>query len=156
DPATGFIHLGHGTLVVNGNRSLDQLTSNVEFLYYPDTGDLRGSDQFSIRVVDPYGESAEATIHIHVPNYRPVVILLNHSDHLILDGGLSLARPSGSEPVTGTINLQSNAIDLDNDPLTAILVDRPQHGTVVLDPDGHFIYTPDADSGLFGTDSFSF
>lgn len=38
--------------------------------------------------------------------------------------------------------------------LTAVLVEGPQHGTLLLNPDGTFTYTPQAD--FFGTDTFTY
>jgi len=48
----------------------------------------------------------------------------------------------------------SNDSDADGDTLTASPVDNPDHGTLVLNADGSFRYTPDA--GYNGTDSFSY
>ena len=42
--------------------------------------------------------------------------------------------------------------DPDGDPLTAALAADPSHGTLTLNPNGSFTYTPDAN--FFGTDSF--
>ncbi|HID23536.1 MAG TPA: tandem-95 repeat protein, partial [Planctomycetaceae bacterium] len=44
--------------------------------------------------------------------------------------------------------------DVDGDSLTAVLQSGPAHGTVTLDADGGFVYTPDAD--WFGTDAFTY
>ena len=37
----------------------------------------------------------------------------------------------------------ANDTDPDGDPLTAALVAGPTHGTLTLNPDGSFTYTPD-------------
>ena len=47
-----------------------------------------------------------------------------------------------------------NDTDVDGDPLTAVLVEGASHGTVVLKPDGGFIY--DSEANFFGTDSFTY
>ena len=52
-------------------------------------------------------------------------------------------------PVTGTIN----AVDPEGDPITVRLNRRPQYGTVALNPDGTYTYTPG--QGFAGVDSFS-
>jgi VCBS repeat-containing protein len=54
----------------------------------------------------------------------------------------------------GTLGVLDNDTDSDNDPLTAALVDQASHGTVVLNPDGSFVYTPDDDYS--GPDSFTY
>ena len=48
----------------------------------------------------------------------------------------------------------ANDSDPDNDPLTVVLVSGPANGTVTLNADGSFSYTPDADFN--GTDSFTY
>ena len=47
-----------------------------------------------------------------------------------------------------------NDVDPDGDPLTATLVSGPAHGTLTFNPDGSFVYTPDADYS--GPDSFTY
>src|SRR4029079_7879250 len=47
-----------------------------------------------------------------------------------------------------------NDSDADGDPLAAVLVGGPAHGTVVLSPDGGFTYTPEANYN--GTDTFTY
>jgi hypothetical protein len=63
--------------------------------------------------------------------------------------GTTLAVPA-SEPN----NVLMNDTDADGDPLTAILVTRPTGGTLDLNDDGSFIFTPTA--GFAGTTSFSY
>jgi uncharacterized delta-60 repeat protein len=48
----------------------------------------------------------------------------------------------------------ANDSDADGDPLTAALATGPAHGTLALDPDGSFAYTPTA--GFAGQDSFTY
>ena len=47
-----------------------------------------------------------------------------------------------------------NDVDPDGDPLTATLATGPAHGTLTFNPDGSFVYTPDADYS--GPDSFTY
>lgn len=54
-------------------------------------------------------------------------------------------------PASGVL---ANDTDVNNDPLTAILVAGPSNGTLVLNPDGSFTYTPNANWS--GTDSFRY
>ncbi|MCB1967173.1 MAG: cadherin-like domain-containing protein, partial [Candidatus Accumulibacter sp.] len=58
------------------------------------------------------------------------------------DTPLSIAAPG----------VLGNDSDVDGDSLTTRLVDSPTHGTLTLNADGGFLYTPDAD--YFGSDSF--
>ncbi|MDA0660590.1 MAG: cadherin domain-containing protein [Planctomycetota bacterium] len=50
--------------------------------------------------------------------------------------------------------LLANDSDPDNDPISAVLVQGPQYGTLVLHADGSFTYTPD--SVFSGVDSFQY
>ena len=53
-------------------------------------------------------------------------------------------------PLTvGAPGVLANDTDVDGDPLSAVLVSGPSHGTLALQPDGAFTYTPAAD--FFGT-----
>src|SRR5439155_4576464 len=49
-------------------------------------------------------------------------------------------------------SLLTHATDIDGDPLTAVLVSGPSHGTLSLNSDGSFSYTPSANYN--GSDSF--
>ena len=60
------------------------------------------------------------------------------------DGTLTIAAPG----------VLGNDSDLDGDALTAILVNGPAHGTLTLNPNGSFSYTPAAN--YFGPDSFTY
>ncbi|MBN1590169.1 MAG: tandem-95 repeat protein [Pirellulales bacterium] len=63
----------------------------------------------------------------------------------------------GSEDATFTIaaaGVLANDTDADSDPLTALGVTNPLHGTLSLNSNGGFIYTPDAN--YYGTDSFTY
>ena len=55
--------------------------------------------------------------------------------------------------VTGT-GVLGNDTDVDADPLTALLVSGPNHGTLSFQSDGSFTYTPQ--SGYRGIDTFTY
>ena len=48
----------------------------------------------------------------------------------------------------------ANDTDADGDPLTATLVSGPANGTLTLNADGSFVYTPNANFN--GTDTFTY
>ncbi len=56
--------------------------------------------------------------------------------------------------VPGTQGVLSNDSDPDGDDLTAVLVTEPAHGSLVLNPDGSFLYQPA--THYFGSDSFQY
>ena len=56
--------------------------------------------------------------------------------------------------VNAASGVLDNDTDADTDPLTAILVGDVSHGSLTLNSDGSFVYTPDVD--FYGTDSFTY
>ncbi|WP_415796351.1 cadherin-like domain-containing protein, partial [Mycolicibacterium frederiksbergense] len=61
---------------------------------------------------------------------------------------------STDEDTALTGNVLTNDSDVDGNTLTVALVDGPANGTLTLNPDGSFTYTPAADFN--GADSFSY
>jgi YVTN family beta-propeller protein len=57
--------------------------------------------------------------------------------------------------VDGVITGDLRAADPDGDPLTFIVTEAPEHGSVVVNRDGTFVYTPNADFARFGSDTFT-
>jgi O-glycosyl hydrolase len=62
--------------------------------------------------------------------------------------------PKDATLIVSAPGVLANDSDGNNDPLTAIKVSNPPHGSVVLNSDGSFEYTPDA--GYMGSDSFTY
>jgi autotransporter-associated beta strand protein len=122
---------GHGTLSLNPDGS---------FLYTPAAG-YTGPDSFSYQANDGLANSNIATVSIAV-NSLPAAV----NETYVTDSGqaLSVAAPG----VLGT------GFDPQGYPLAAVLVTGPAYGSVVLSPDGSFLYTPTA--GYNGTDSFTY
>ncbi|HJT91311.1 MAG TPA: beta-propeller fold lactonase family protein, partial [Mycobacterium sp.] len=61
-----------------------------------------------------------------------------------------------SQSVDGVITGDLNAVDADGDPLSFIVSQAPQNGTVVVNTDGTFVYTPSAQlAATGGTDVFT-
>ena len=52
------------------------------------------------------------------------------------------------------LGVLSNDTDIDGDTLTAVLASGPANGTVTVEPNGGFTYTPNLN--FFGTDSFTY
>ncbi len=109
------------------------------------------SGQFTVNQVE-YGASGEvlsfdAAFEQHVelglfptdPGYNPAALIGRIQYHLANQQSIGI--------------LQNDA-DADGDALTAVLVAEPEHGSLVLNPDGGFVYTPTP--GFNGTDSFQY
>ena len=54
----------------------------------------------------------------------------------------------------GAPGVLGNDSDADGNPLTAILLTQPTHGTVTLSPNGQFVYVPA--TNFSGSDSFTY
>ncbi|MEM7131540.1 MAG: Ig-like domain-containing protein [Chloroflexota bacterium] len=93
-------------------------------------------------VTDKDGGVGSDTVDITVVNQAPIA----NSDVYTTDQDTLL-----SIPAPGVL---SNDSDSEGDPLTAMLDSGPISGTLMLNADGSFDYTPNV--GFFGTDSFTY
>ena len=115
-------------------------------LTYTPNPDYYGADSFTYQVCDPVPgplcDTAAVSITINSVNDSPVAT----SDFYVTltDKRLTIGAPG----VLGNDN------DIEGDLLTAVLADGPIRGTLTLEPDGSFVYTPD--TGFEGTDTFTY
>jgi hypothetical protein len=111
--------------------------------YTPDAT-FSGTDVFEYTVAD--GEdgvgTATVTVEVVASNHAPQAT--DDAYQLDEDTVLSIAGPG----------VLGNDLDADGDLLAASLVTGPAHGTLALDADGAFIYTPAAN--FFGEDIFTY
>ncbi|CAI6048350.1 hypothetical protein PAECIP112173_01289 [Paenibacillus sp. JJ-100] len=116
----------NGTAVVNPDGT---------FTYTPAAG-FGGQDAFTVLVSDGRGGTAVSTVTIQVVNQPPVA----QNETL---------NTTQSTPINSTVI----AIDPDGDPLTYVLGISPVNGSVGLNADGSYTYTPN--NGFVGTDFFT-
>jgi hypothetical protein len=124
-----------GDLVLNGDGS---------FTYVPEAGFV-GADQFTYRAYDGLATSNLATVTItinEIPNSAPTAV--DDSYETQQDELLTVAAPG----------VLANDSDPDGDPLTAVLAVGPANGSVTVNTDGSFTYTPNA--GFSGADTFTY
>ncbi|KAA2242645.1 tandem-95 repeat protein [Chitinophaga agrisoli] len=109
----------HGTAVVNPDGT---------YTYTPAPG-YNGPDQFTIDISDGHGGATTVTVNITVTaaNDAPT--------------GTGDAKTTPEDtPVNGTVT----GTDADGDALNFTKATNPAHGTVVVNPDGTYTYTPAA------------
>jgi VCBS repeat-containing protein len=129
--------------LVSGPQNGDlTLAADGGFTYTPDA-DYVGSDGFSYRVRDAFGNEDTADVAITVTNRAPIAI----DDAYGTGSGMQLV-------VDAAQGILANDDDPDGDTLTATLVNGVNDGTLVFATDGGFSYTPRP--GFAGTDSFTY
>ena len=135
---TGLLGGTTAVLVSDVSHGTLDLRPDGGYAYAPDPGFL-GSDSFRYR---PSGLlSTTATVRISVTNQAPTAA----PDSAALTGPapLTVAAPG----------VLGNDADADGDGLTAVLVAAPPTGSLVLDADGGFVFTP---GGFVGTTAFTY
>ena len=111
--------------------------------YTPDA-DWNGTDNFTYTVGDWYGGFDTGTVEVIVTPVNDAPVANDDSYTTDEDTTLTVNAPG----------ILSNDNDVDDTTLTAELLDNPNHGTLTLNPDGSFVYTPYAN--YYGTDSFTY
>lgn len=136
DPEGGAVTFAVVTTTANGTLVLQPTGA---FVYTSNTG-FTGPDPFTVRLTDPQGAAFTGTVTITVtalPNLPPT---LTSTAFTIVAG-----RP---------YNGQLTATDPENQaPITFALETNPANGTLTVQADGMFVYTPNA--GYSGTDTFT-
>jgi VCBS repeat-containing protein len=125
---------GHGTLTLNADGS---------FTYTP-AANFNGTDTFTYRASDGSAQSNLATVTITVNPVSDAPVATNDAYSTAEDTPLTVAAPG----------VLGNDTDPDSSTLTAAVVTGPGHGTLTLNANGSFNYTPAANFN--GTDSFTY
>lgn len=140
-------------LLENGKGATLQLNSDGSYILDASTADALAEGEH-LEYVFNYSvhyqhdttsfstDSAQFTIHVYGKNDAPVAA----DDSYTLDQNTTL--------LVTTNGILANDFDIDGDPLSAFLVNGPAHGTLSLNADGSFGYTPHAN--YYGTDSFTY
>lgn len=141
DPLTAALVTGpsNGSLVLNSDGS---------FAYTPNA-DFFGTDTFTYRANDGVNNSNIATVTITVAEINDAPVANDDA-------------AATNEDNVASGNVLTNDTDADNldglagndDTLTATLVTGPTNGSLVLNADGSWTYTPNAN--FFGSDSFTY
>ncbi|MGF1581898.1 MAG: tandem-95 repeat protein, partial [Gemmataceae bacterium] len=137
DPITAIL----ASDVTNGTLDLQ---SNGSFVYTPDANYF-GEDVFTYRVSDGKASSDLVTVTIVVKPINDPPVGVDDMYMVNEDETLDVAEAEG---------VLANDTDIDGGPLTASLESDVTHGTLDLQSDGSFVYTPDAN--YFGDDVFTY
>lgn len=136
DPLTAVLESSpsHGQLTLNDNGS---------FSYTPDL-DFSGQDSFTYSASDGSLQSSHTTVTLTIQQGNAAPIAGADSYSLPVNNALSISAPG----------VLVNDNDPNGDPLSAILESDSTHGSLVLNSDGSFTYTPE--TNFFGIDSFTY
>jgi large repetitive protein len=132
---TGVTGASHGTLVTNTDGTIT----------YTASANYNGTDSFTYTVSDGLGSFKAATVNITVVAVNDDPKALNDVYSVNEDSTLNIGATSG---------LLSNDTDIDKDSLSVLSFSQAGNGSVSVNPDGSFSYTPKADWS--GTDTFSY
>ncbi|WP_170061094.1 Ig-like domain-containing protein [Spirosoma aerolatum] len=122
----------HGTVVLNPDGT---------YTYTPTTN-YSGPDSFTYNACNTAGKCDKATVYIVVlpPTIQPPIATPDINTTRV------------NTPVPGNVSTNDN--DPQNQPLTFTLITPPPVGTVSLNPDGSYVYTPP--TNFTGTTSFCY
>jgi VCBS repeat-containing protein len=131
------------TAVLDTDVTSGTLTLNADgsFTYTPDAG-FAGTDSFTYHANDGTDDSNIATVTLAVTNSAPVAVADEYET--AANTALNVAAPG----------VLDNDSDADGDDLTAVLDSDVSNGSLTLNADGSFVYTPDA--GFTGSDTFTY
>jgi VCBS repeat-containing protein len=125
----------HGSVAISGEGTEVSYTPNANFF---------GSDSFTYTVSDGNGGTDTATVNVTITNVDDAPVATN--DSYVTNSNTAL-----NVPAPGVL---SNDSDIDGPSLSAQLVSNVSHGTLSLNADGSFSYTPAVN--FEGTDSFTY
>jgi len=133
-----------------GLFTIDSVTGDLSFLAAPDFE--APADQGADNVYDVVVRASDGTLSV-TQAITVTVTGVNEPPVALDDGGFTV-NEDGSLVVTADVGVLANDNDPDGDAVSAVLGAGPLNGTVILNADGSFTYTPDANFN--GTDTFTY
>jgi VCBS repeat-containing protein len=130
-------------LVANPTHGALTLNSDGSFTYTPNAN-FSGSDSFTYRASDGALTSNAVAVSITVTPVNDAPVAAGEAYTLAEDTVLSVSSPG----------ILANDTDVESTPLAAVLVESVSYGTLTLNPNGSFVYSPNANYA--GTDAFTY
>jgi large repetitive protein len=143
DPENGVLTAQR---VSNPARGVLSLQSDGTFTYTHDGGETT-TDSFTYRVSDGDSSSNTVTVTITIDPVNDAPVAVADSIEVGENG-------SATALVGGATSVLANDTDAENAPLSAVVTRNPAHGSLTLNANGTFRYTPTADYS--GSDSFAY
>lgn len=132
-------------LVANATHGVLNLKSDGSFVYKPDSSYI-GTDTFTYRAFDGMYQSPVVTVTI------TIYALTNHPPVGVMDAySVEFNTTLTVDALSGVL---VNDSDPDGDVITAVLLGDASFGSLDLQRDGSFTYTPD--TGYIGQDHFTY
>lgn len=136
---------GVATVVTPPSSGTFALQPSGAFTYTP-LANFNGTDTFTYRITgNPNGLSNIATVTITVNPVNDPPVAVNDTYSVVVDNVLTVPASQG---------VLANDFDVDGDPLTVVSNTNPTNGSLVLNADGSFTYTPN--TGFIGQDTFNY
>lgn len=130
------------TVVVSPAHGL--LSGTAPNLTYTPDANYNGPDSFTFKANDSLVDGNTATISISVTAVNDAPVAVADAYTVMESKTLTVAAPG----------VKGNDTDVEHDPLTAIKVTDPAHGTLTFNSDGSFTFA--TTRGWYGTDSFTY
>ena len=131
------------TIVTQASRGTATVAADCASGTYTPSANANGADSFTYRVSDGTAtDTGTVSVSISAVNDRPSA------------GNDGYSATAGTALVRAAPGVLANDSDIDGDALTAVLATSPSHGTLTLNANGGFTYTPAA--GYSGPDSFTY
>ncbi|PTR01411.1 gliding motility-associated-like protein [Mucilaginibacter yixingensis] len=135
---TGTGDTDNGSFTIDGSGNLKSAAS---FNY-----EVKNSYSILVRTTDAVGLTFDKQLTVAINNINDAPVAVNDSYTTIKNVPLTV-----SSAANGVLN---NDTDEDGNTLTAVLVSGPAHGSLTLNANGTFTFTPSG--GYSGTDSFTY
>src|SRR5207249_3901647 len=124
----------HGSLTLNSDRRMRYVTA---------TNDHR-THSFTYQATDGQADPTRRSSDLTITGVNDAPLAVNDSYTTAEDTALNVAAPG----------VLANDSDVDGDTLSAVLVSQPTHGSLTLNSNGSFTYTPA--TNYQGSDSFTY